>query len=100
LLDYLSVTRNFVRTYLQQHLPRIKLIEPEGTYLLWLDCREMKLSDKQLQQFFVQDAGVGLSPGILFGAEGSGFMRMNIGASRKVIAEALQKIAYAEQTRP
>jgi len=99
LLGYLAVTRGFVRTYLQQHLPRIKLIEPEGTYLLWLDCREMKLSDKQLRQFFVQDAGVGLSPGILFGAEGSGFMRMNIGAPRKVIAEALQKIARAERAR-
>jgi len=99
LLDYLAVTRGFVRTYLQHHVPRIKLIEPEGTYLLWLDCREMKLNDEQLRQFFVQDAGVGLSPGILFGAEGSGFMRMNIGAPRKIIADALEKIARAERAR-
>jgi cystathionine beta-lyase len=92
---YLAGTRDFVRDYLQQHLPGIRMIEPEGTYLLWLDCREMGLNDAQLKQFFVQQAGVGLSPGILFGESGSGFMRMNIGAPRSVIAEALERIARA-----
>ena len=99
LLDYLEATYQFVRTFLQQHLPLIKLIAPEGTYLLWLDCRAMGLSDKQLKQFFVQQAGVGLSPGIIFGEQGSGFMRMNIAAPRSVIAEALEKIARAERLR-
>lgn len=99
LLDYLEATYQFVRTFLQQHLPLIKLIVPEGTYLLWLDCRAMGLNDKQLKQFFVQQAGVGLSPGIIFGEQGSGFMRMNIAAPRSVIAEALEKIARAERLR-
>jgi cystathionine beta-lyase len=99
LLDYLEATCRFVRTFLQQHLPQIKLIEPEGTFLLWLDCRAMKLSDKQLKEFFVQDAGVGLSPGVLFGTEGSGFMRLNIGTPRSVIAQALENIARAEHAR-
>ncbi len=99
LLDYLEATYQFVRTFLQQHLPLIKLIEPEGTYLLWLDCRAMGLNDQQLKQFFVQQAGVGLSPGIIFGEQGSGFMRMNIAAPRSVIAEALKKIARAERSR-
>ncbi len=99
LLDYLEATYQFVRTFLQQHLPLIKLIVPEGTYLLWLDCRAMGLNDKQLKQFFVQQAGVGLSPGIIFGEQGSGFMRMNIAAPRSVIAEALEKIARAERSR-
>jgi cystathionine beta-lyase len=99
LLDYLEATCRFVRTFLQQHLPQIKLIEPEGTFLLWLDCRAMKLSDKQLKEFFVQDAGVGLSPGVLFGTEGSGFMRLNIGTPRSVIAQALENIARAERAR-
>jgi cysteine-S-conjugate beta-lyase len=99
LLDYLEATCRFVRTFLQQHLPQIKLIEPEGTFLLWLDCRAMKLSDIQLKQFFVQDAGVGLSPGVLFGTEGSGFMRLNIGTPRSVIAQALENIARAERAR-
>lgn len=100
LLDYLAATRNAVRDFLQQHLPQIRLIEPEGTYLLWLDCRELGLSDKLLQDFFVQQAGVGLSPGTLFGAQGSGFMRMNIGAPRPVILRALAQIASALQRLP
>ena len=79
LLVYLEETCLFVRTYIQQHLPLIKPIAPEGTYLLWLDCRAMNLDDRQL--------------------EGSGFMRMNIGAPRSVIAEALEKIASAERMR-
>jgi len=96
LLVYLAATRDFVADFIQKHLPRIKLIEAEGTYLLWLDCRAMEMSDKELKQFFVQKAGVGLSPGKIFGEQGSGFMRMNIAAPRRVIAEALEKIARAE----
>lgn len=94
LMAYLATTRDFMRDYLQQHLPQIRMVEPEGTYLLWLDCRSMNLDDGRLRQYFVQ-AGVGLSPGTLFGAEGSGFMRMNIGAPRAVIEEALQRIVRA-----
>ncbi len=100
LMDYLAGTRDAVRHYLQQHLPQIKMIEPEGTYLLWLDCREMGLNDKQLKDFFVQQAGVGLSPGTLFGAQGGGYMRMNIGAPRSVILQALEQIASAVQRLP
>lgn len=95
LLDYLAATRDFVREYLRQHLPQIKLVEPQGTYLLWLDCRGMGMDDRQLKHFFVQQAGVGLSPGVLFGAQGSGFMRMNIGAPRSVVGQALEQIACA-----
>ena len=99
LLDYLSATRDFVRDFLQRHLPQIKLIEPQGTYLLWLDCRGMAMDDQQLKHFFVQEAGVGLSPGALFGTPGSGFMRMNIGAPRSVIRQALEQIANAANTQ-
>jgi cystathionine beta-lyase len=99
LLDYLAATYEFVRAFLRQHLPLIRLTASEGTYLLWLDCRAMGLNDQQLKQFFVQQAGVGLSPGIIFGQQGSGFMRMNIAAPRSVIAEALEKIASAERSR-
>jgi cystathionine beta-lyase len=99
LLGYLEETRQFVRIFLRQHLPLIRPIAPEGTYLLWLDCRAMNLNDKQLERFFVRQAGVGLSPGTIFGEQGSGFMRMNFAAPRSVIAEALEKIAGAEQLR-
>ena len=95
LLTYLTATRDFVSDYLATKLPQIKLIAPEGTYLLWLDCRALGLNDQALKQFFIEKAGLGLSPGTLFGEAGSGFMRMNIGAPRQVIAKALDQIAEA-----
>jgi len=99
LLEYIDATRLYVRAFLQKRLPLIKLIEPEGTFLLWLDCRAMQLNDKELERFFVHQAGVGLSAGIIFGEQGSGFMRMNIAAPLSVIADALEKIANAEHSR-
>jgi len=95
LLTYLTATRDFVSDYLATKLPQIKLIAPEGTYLLWLDCRALGLNDQALKQFFIEKAGLGLSPGTLFGDAGSGFMRMNIGAPRQVIAKALDQITEA-----
>ncbi len=95
LLIYLRDTRDSVATFLAQHLPEIKVIQAEGTYLLWLDCRAMNMTDAQLKQFFIGEAGVGMSPGTLFGTEGSGFMRLNIGAPRRVILSVLDKIVQA-----
>ncbi len=99
LLIYLQGNRDFVRDYLQEHLPSIRLIEPEGSYLLWLDCRPMKMSDVQLRAFFVNQAGVGMNPGTSFGEGGSGFMRLNIASPRSVIADALQRISRALASR-
>lgn len=96
LMVYLQGNRDFVGGYLQAHLPQIKLIAPEGTYLLWLDCRELNLNDQQLRDFFVRQARVGMNPGVVFGANGSGFMRLNIGAPRQAIAAALQRMAQAQ----
>jgi cystathionine beta-lyase len=95
LLAYLRETRDFVASYLAAHLPQIKLIAPEGTYLLWLDCRGFGMSDHELKHFFVHKAGLGLSPGTLFGEAGSGYMRMNIGAPKQTIANALDSISKA-----
>ncbi|MDP1596195.1 MAG: pyridoxal phosphate-dependent aminotransferase [Methylotenera sp.] len=95
LLVYLQKTRDFVADYLTANLPQIRLVAPQGTYLLWLDCRALGMSDAELKHFFVHEAGVGLSPGILFGEAGSGFMRMNIGAPRRVIVNALDNIVKA-----
>ena len=99
LLAYLRDTRDFVSAYLAAHLPAIRLIQPEGTYLLWLDCRDLKMSDAQLREFFVQQARVGMNPGTVFGQGGSGFMRLNIAAPRHVIADALGRIANALKAR-
>lgn len=95
LLAYLTTTRDFVIRYLKAHLPQIKLVAPEGTYLLWLDCRALQLNDVALKKFFIEKAGLGLSPGTLFGDGGSGFMRMNIGAPKHVVIKALDNIKNA-----
>lgn len=95
LLQYLDANKNFVQDFLARHLPQIKLIEPEGTYLLWLDCSALKLTDEQLKKFFIERCKVGLNPGIVFGDEGKGFMRMNIGTRRSEIEKALISIKDA-----
>lgn len=95
LLSYLTTTRGFVTDYLATHLPQIKLIAPESTYLLWLDCRDLGMNDHELKKFFIEKAQLGLSPGTLFGTGGSGFMRMNIGAPKQTIADALDQIKQA-----
>jgi cysteine-S-conjugate beta-lyase len=99
LLDYLDETRDAVGHFLRERLPRIRLVEPEGTYLLWLDCRALGMNDKQLKHFFVHQAGVGMNPGTVFGEGGSGFMRMNIGAPRHIIMNALERIAHAFESQ-
>ncbi len=95
LLLYLQGNRDFVSSYVTQHLPAIKVIPSQGTYLLWLDCRGLRMSDAQLKEFFVRDAKVGMNPGTVFGGNGSGFMRLNIASPRSVIAEALGRIKKA-----
>ena len=97
LMVYLDETTKQVRYFIEQNLPQIKLINLQGTYLLWLDCREMGLSDDELKQFFIKQAKVGMNPGISFGKVGSDFMRMNIAAPRAVIMQALQRISTAMQ---
>ena len=96
---YLRDTRDDVADFLTEHLPLIRLTPSEGTYLLWLDCSAMKMTDDALKRFFVEEAGVGLSPGILFGKPGSGFMRLNIGAPRKIITKILEQIKSAYRQR-
>ena len=95
LLVYLRDNRDFVSDYVAQHLPAIKVVQSQGTYLLWLDCRGLGLSDVKLRDFFVRKAKVGMNPGTVFGKNGSGFMRLNIASPRHVISDALERIKHA-----
>ena len=97
LLVYLQGNRDFVIDFLRQHTPSIKVRAPEGCYLLWLDCRALGLDDKALKAFFVGEAGVGLNPGVTFGRQGSGFMRLNLASPRVTLEQALAQIAEAYQ---
>jgi cystathionine beta-lyase len=95
LLIYLQDNRDFVSDYLKKNMPAIRLIQSQGTYLLWLDCRGLEMTDARLEAFFVQEAKVGLNAGKTFGSGGSGFMRLNIASPRSVISEALSRITEA-----
>ena len=78
--------------YVKKHLPKITVVPAQGTYLLWLDCRQLELSDELLRQLFLEQAKLALSPGALFGKGGSGFMRMNIGTTQENVLLALDKL--------
>ncbi|GHD49644.1 cystathione beta-lyase [Marinobacter persicus] len=95
LMAYLQGNRDYVGEQVASRLPGIRVAEPDGTYLLWLDCTGLGLDDAGLKRFFVQDAGVGLNPGASFGAGGSGFMRLNIGCPRAVLAQVIDRLETA-----
>jgi len=99
LLDYLQENLEFTLEYFVQKIPRITVIKPQATYLLWLDCRALGLDDMTLRDFMQQKARVGLDDGFLFGAGGSGFQRMNIACPRGILEEALHRIEIAVNLR-
>lgn len=92
---YLAGNLQFVRDFLARQLPQVKLIEPQGTYLIWLDFQELKLSDKQLEELIVHKAKLWLDEGTMFGSEGSGFQRINIACPRSLLEQALNQLAEA-----
>jgi len=94
-LKYIAANVAWVSSFLKQNLPRVKMIYPEATYLIWLDFSEFGLKDNELKDFIISKASVGLNSGIDFGPGGEGFMRMNVACPRKTIAEAFEKISIA-----
>ena len=95
LLDYLQGNLDFTLDYFKKNIPKIVPVKPQGTYLLWLDCRALKLDDTALSDFMKKKAMIGLDDGAMFGAGGSGFERMNIACPRSILAEALNRLAKA-----
>jgi cystathionine beta-lyase len=72
-------------------------VQSEGTFVVWLDCRELDIPAEELNTFFVEKAGIALNDGAMFGSAGVGFQRMNIGCPRSVIKDAVERIAKALQ---
>ena len=91
LKKYLVDNLNFVRTYLKENLPKIHLIEPEATYLVWLDFRELGSHD-EVNNKIVNDAKLWLDRGEMFGESGAGFQRINIACPRATLKEALDRL--------
>lgn len=95
-MDYIEGNLEFLLKYMEERIPAIKPIRPEGTYLVWLDCRGLGIDDpKELQRFFSEKAKVGMNAGYTFGPGGEGFMRMNIACARSILEEALKRIEEA-----
>jgi len=96
---YLTGNLCFVRSFIGAHMPEIRLVEPEGTYLVWLDCRALGLNDKALDELVIQRAKLWLDGGHMFGQGGSGFQRVNIACPRSLLERAMEQLAAAVTSR-
>jgi cystathionine beta-lyase len=98
LLDYIDHNVEYVKKYCSEMIPEIIPVQPEATYMIWLDCRKFGMNGKELQNFFVSKAGVGMNEGSTFGAGGEGFMRMNLGTTHQTVIKAMEQIEKAVST--
>lgn len=96
-MDYIKDNLEFLIDYIQNKIPRIQVIKPQGTYLIWLDCRKLGMDNQKLKNFMLKDAKVGLNDGFIFGEEGNGFVRINIACPRAILEEALKRMDKAIQ---
>jgi cystathionine beta-lyase len=92
-LTYLKANRDFLAEYVANHLPGIEMWTPEGTFLGWLDCRQLGVASPHT--FFLEEAKVGLNDGITFGEDGQGFLRINFGCPRATLNEGLSRMKAA-----
>lgn len=95
MMEYLQGNRDYLLEALQTRIPQIHLAEPEATYLMWLDCTKLDMTQPELKKFFFEKAKLGLNDGSTFGAGGTGYMRMNIACPRSTVEEAVARIERA-----
>ena len=96
-LAYIQGNVDYMDEYLKANAPKIKVVRPQASYLVWLDCREMGMTQEDLNRFFVEKARLALNDGAMFGKEGEGFMRFNAGCPRSVIERAMKQLVEAYQ---
>ena len=94
-IDYIWSNLQYLDKFLKSHLPSMKLIPIEGTYLAWVDCRDLGLGGEALKSLMMDDARVYLDTGHIFGPEGEGFVRMNVACRRQTLEQALARIERA-----
>lgn len=95
MLRYIESNIDFVISYCKEHIPQIKPLRPQASFLIWLDCRGLGLDHDRLIDLFVRKARLALNDGEMFGPEGKGFMRLNIASPRAVVREALDRLKDA-----
>ena len=95
MLDYVQGNVDFVDGWLRANLPQIRAVRPQASFLVWLDCRRLGLPQPALADLFVNKARLALNDGSMFGPEGAGFMRLNVGCPRSNLQAALESLAAA-----
>jgi cysteine-S-conjugate beta-lyase len=95
LLAYLQENYETARSFIESELPSVRVMDLEATYLMWLDCRELSLSDKELHSLLVEKGKLALEPGTKYGPGGEGFVRMNIACPRETLKEGLKRLKLA-----
>ncbi len=98
MLSYLESNIRFVEDYCARHIPQVKPLRPQASFLVWLDCRALNLSHEELTDLFVNRAGLALNDGEMFNPGGEGFMRLNIGTPRDILKEAMDRLQDAIST--
>lgn len=95
MLQYVEENIAFLDKYLKENMPKISFIRPQASYLVFLDARELGMPQERLVEFFLKEAKVAMNDGTMFGQEGAGFMRMNLGCPRATLEQALKQIKAA-----
>ncbi|MDD3701536.1 MAG: PatB family C-S lyase [Bacteroidales bacterium] len=95
LLDYVQKNIEFTIEFLKEKLPKLRVIQPEATYMVWLDFNAYGLTDDELAETIIHQAGLGLNRGSMFGPGGSGFMRINLACPMKIVQKALDQLVRA-----
>ncbi|EHL67815.1 MalY/PatB family protein [Cloacibacillus evryensis] len=99
LVAHLEGNRDYMEAFVKERMPKAHMDHPEGTYIFWIDFRGYGFNDETLTDFLVNEAKVALDPGTWFGVEGDGFARLNIGTTRAMLKEGLERIAGALDRR-
>ena len=94
-LENLEGNLKFLMSFIEERIPKIKVVKPQGTYLVWLDTSALNMTSQRLKEFFIKKAKVGFNDGIMFGEEGDQFQRINIACQRSTLKEALERIERA-----
>lgn len=92
LLTYVKENVAIAKRYIEEKLPKLSVMEPEGTYLLWIDCRELGLTDKEIQDRLLTIGKLALEPGNKYGPGGEGFVRMNLACPQEILLEGLKRL--------
>ncbi len=95
MLEYVEGNIVFIEEYCRKYIPQVRPLRPQASFLVWLDCRKLDMNHDELLELFIGKAGLALNDGKMFSPGGEGFMRLNVGTSRAVLAQAMERLKAA-----